>query len=395
MVVSAMGKTTDDLVRLAHEVSSSPAGREMDMLLTSGERISIALLCMAIIDRGEPSVSFTGLPGRDRHRHDAHEGQDPRRPDRAPPGRARRRQRRGGRRLPGRLHRHRHHDARAGRLRHDRGGARRRARRRGLRDLHRRRRGVHRRSAGRARTPGCWRACPTTRCSRWPRPAGGCSRCARSSSPATTGCPVHVRSSFTWEPGTWVDEAGQRSRTRWRRRDGTGDHLGRHPRHVRGQGHDRSTSPTVPAWRRGCSALLADEAVNVDMIVQNVSSEGHTDISFTVPRDDLPRALKVMDARGRRGRGGRRSPTTPAIGRVSLVGAGMKTNPGVAAKMFEVARRRRCQHRDDLDVDDPDLVRGRRSPTSSGRCGRCTGPSSSTPSSESGSGRWARREARR
>ncbi|HLM18019.1 MAG TPA: aspartate kinase, partial [Acidimicrobiia bacterium] len=60
VVVSAMGKTTDDLERLAHEVSSGPTAREMDMLLTSGERISIALLCMAIIDLGEPAVSFTG-----------------------------------------------------------------------------------------------------------------------------------------------------------------------------------------------------------------------------------------------------------------------------------------------------------------------------------------------
>jgi aspartate kinase len=60
VVVSAMGKTTDDLERLAHEVSAAPSMRELDMLLTAGERISIALLCMAIIDLGEPAVSFTG-----------------------------------------------------------------------------------------------------------------------------------------------------------------------------------------------------------------------------------------------------------------------------------------------------------------------------------------------
>ena len=60
VVVSAMGKTTDDLERLAHEVAVNPPEREMDMLLTAGERISAALLCMAIMDRGEPAVSFTG-----------------------------------------------------------------------------------------------------------------------------------------------------------------------------------------------------------------------------------------------------------------------------------------------------------------------------------------------
>ena len=60
VVVSAMGKTTDELIRLAAEVSTTPAGREMDMLLTAGERISMALLCMALIDMGVPAVSFTG-----------------------------------------------------------------------------------------------------------------------------------------------------------------------------------------------------------------------------------------------------------------------------------------------------------------------------------------------
>ena len=59
-VVSAMGKTTDNLVRLANDVARTPGGREMDMLLTSGERISMALLSMAVEDLGQPAVSFTG-----------------------------------------------------------------------------------------------------------------------------------------------------------------------------------------------------------------------------------------------------------------------------------------------------------------------------------------------
>ena len=79
---------------------------------------------------------------------------------------------------------------------------------------------------------------------------------------------------------------------------------------------------------------LADASINVDMIVQNVSSQGHTDISFTVPHADLARTLKVMDehvddieAAG--------VTHDPDIGRVSIVGAGMKSHPGVAATMFE------------------------------------------------------------
>ena len=60
VAVSAMGKTTDDLIRLANAVAHEPRGREMDMLLTAGERISIALLSMAVNDLGVPAVSFTG-----------------------------------------------------------------------------------------------------------------------------------------------------------------------------------------------------------------------------------------------------------------------------------------------------------------------------------------------
>jgi len=60
VVVSAMGDTTDRLLELAAQVSSNPHPREQDMLLTSGERISIALLSMAIIDGGREAISFTG-----------------------------------------------------------------------------------------------------------------------------------------------------------------------------------------------------------------------------------------------------------------------------------------------------------------------------------------------
>jgi len=59
-VVSAMGKSTDNLIKLANEVSSVHPGREMDMLLTTGERVSMSLLCMALADRGVPAMSFTG-----------------------------------------------------------------------------------------------------------------------------------------------------------------------------------------------------------------------------------------------------------------------------------------------------------------------------------------------
>ncbi|MGL5193123.1 MAG: aspartate kinase, partial [Chroococcales cyanobacterium] len=60
VVVSAMGKTTDGLVKLANEISSNPSRREMDMLLSTGEQISIALLSMALQELGQPAISLTG-----------------------------------------------------------------------------------------------------------------------------------------------------------------------------------------------------------------------------------------------------------------------------------------------------------------------------------------------
>ncbi|HAM03033.1 MAG TPA: aspartate kinase, partial [Acidimicrobiaceae bacterium] len=60
VVVSAMGKTTDDLLRLAGDVSEAKPPRELDMLLTAGERVSMALLVMALADQGVDAVSFTG-----------------------------------------------------------------------------------------------------------------------------------------------------------------------------------------------------------------------------------------------------------------------------------------------------------------------------------------------
>src|SRR4030066_115277 len=60
VVVSAIGRTTDELLRLAHEVSASPSRRELDMLLTAGERVSMALLAMALGDLGVEAISFTG-----------------------------------------------------------------------------------------------------------------------------------------------------------------------------------------------------------------------------------------------------------------------------------------------------------------------------------------------
>ena len=327
VVVSAMGATTDELERLAHEVSSSPAARELDMLLTAGERISMALLCMAILDRGEQAVSFTGSQA-------------------------------------GIMTDTSHGRAKIVEVRGDR-----------LRDTLARNsiavvagfQGVSTtadittlgRGGSDTTAVALAAALGAEVCEIYtdvagvytadPRVVPAARQLGRVSYEemldlAATGgrvlslrsvefarnyhVPVHVRSSFTWAAGTWVGEEDPMEQAI-----------------ISGVTHDVSEAKVTIARvpdRPGVAAklfrTLADESVNVDMIVQNVSSAGQTDISFTVPRDDLTRARKVMEtivddleAAG---------VTHDAdIGRVSLVGAGMKTHPGVAAEMFEVLAR--------------------------------------------------------
>ena len=150
-------RTTDELIAMAEEVSPTPDPREMDMLLSTGERISCALCAMAINDLGHQRDLADRLAGRHRHRHVAHQGAHPRRARRPHPRGARRGQDRAGRRLPGRLDRQGRHDARPRRLGHHRRRARRRARRRRVRDLHRRRRRLLAPTRGSCPTPASCR----------------------------------------------------------------------------------------------------------------------------------------------------------------------------------------------------------------------------------------------
>jgi aspartate kinase len=137
--------------------------------------------------------------------------------------------------------------------------------------------------------------------------------------------PLHVRSSFTWEPGTWVEEEDPSMEQAL----------------VTAVTHElaeaKVTVTGVPD-RPGSAARLfrglADRSVNVDMIVQNTSLHGTTDISFTVPTYDLAVGTQVaenmvpeLEATG--------VITDADVARVSLIGAGMKTHPGVTALTFE------------------------------------------------------------
>ena len=90
--------------------------------------------------------------------------------------------------------------------------------------------------------------------------------------------------------------------------------------------------------RPGIAAMLfrglADELVNVDMIVQNTSHDGTTDISFTVPKNELAAATRVTESL-RSSLGAEEVLIDENVAQVSVVGAGMKSNPGVTATMFE------------------------------------------------------------
>jgi aspartate kinase len=324
VAVSAMGKSTDDLVRLAHEVSTNPTGRELDMLLTAGERISMALLSMAVNDLGVPAVSFTGsqagiVTDTDHGRAKIIEVK--------------------GDRIRAALA-----NGQVAIVAGFQGVSTAKeivTLGRGASDLT----AVALAAAFRADVceiytdvEGVYTADP--------RIVPDARRLARISfeemlEMAATGgrvlamrsvevarnhhVPLHVRSSFTWAPGTWVVEEVPMMEEAI----------------ISGVTHDVSEAkitieqvPDRPGVAASVFRALADDGVNVDMIVQNVSTQGHTDISFTVPRSDLAKTAVVMDkvvvdteARGYR--------SDAEVGRVSLIGAGMKTHPGVAAKMFE------------------------------------------------------------
>ncbi len=362
-----MGKTTDDLERLAHEVSSAPAAREMDMLLTSGERISIALLCMAIIDRGEPAVSFTGsqagiLTDTTHTKAKILDVRTERLRAALDAGQHRRR-----RRLPGRLDGTRHHDARPRRLRHDRRRAGGRARRRRLRDLHRRVRGVHGGSARRAR-----RTHARPRVLRRDARDGGDRRAGARAAIRRVRPQPRSAGPRPVELHVGTGHLGRRGGGGY----GAGDHLGRHARRVRGEGHDRARprppghrGEGVPAPRRRSRERRHDRA-------ERLERGSHRHLVHRPAR--RPGACaQGHGRRDRRGRGGRSHPRHRD--RSGLAHRrGNEEQPRCRRDHVRGPRDRGGQHRDDLDLDDPHLVRRAGSRRRAGRARRCTAPSSST-----------------
>jgi aspartate kinase len=323
-VVSAMGQHTDELVDLAHQVSPDPPPRELDMLLTAGERISMALLAMAIADLGTTAKSFTGSQAGI---------------------------------ITDTLHgKARILDVRAGRIREalSQGHAVIVAGFQGVsteRDVTTLGRGGSDTTAvalaaalGAASceiftdVDGVYTADPRIVPEARKLHAmsyeemlemaacGARVLMLRSVEYARRyGMVLHVRSSFTDAQGTWVREEDERMEKAM----------------ISGVPHDTSEAkvtlvrvPDQPGIAARIMRAIARNGVNVDMIVQNVSHAGLTDISFTVPKTDLSQAMVVLEkVRDEVGAG--EVVADQGIAKVSLVGAGMKSSPGVAAAMFE------------------------------------------------------------
>ncbi len=325
VVVSAMGKATDNLIALANSVSTIQPGREMDMLLTTGERQTAALMTMALADRGIDAVSFTGSQ-------------------------------------VGIITDTAHRKAKIIEVKGDRV---RQAMADGKVCVIAGFQGVSTdkeittmgRGASDLTASALAQAMNADACEIYtdvtgvftadPRivpqarklnkvhfdemlemaGAGSKVLALRSVEFARNhDVPLHVRSAFTWEPGTWV----------------TNEEASMEDPIISGVVTDMSEAKVtvfgVPD-RPGISAALfeplADANVNVDMIVQNTSTQGTTDISFTMPMADMGDAEQIV-SRVASEIGATGVSHDNDIAKVSLVGAGMKSAPGIAAKMFRV-----------------------------------------------------------
>jgi aspartate kinase len=331
MVVSAMGKETDELLHVASRISRSPSGREMDMLITAGERKAIALMCMALGELGVPAHSFTGSqagfltdtnhqnakildinPYRIRETLDAgivpvvagSQGVSTEK-DVTFLGR-------GG------------SDTTAVALAKALGAE--------SCELFTDVSGVF--SADPRVVPTATKMGSISFDELLEMTATGCPKPAMRSVEVAHNhnVPLHIRSAFTWEPGTLVVDEARLLEL---------ENPLEQPI-IRAVTHDLSESkvtvadvPDKPGVSATLFRALADAGVNVDMIVQNVSEAGNTDISFTVPSEDAERAQSVVADQVVSRIGGTVMPLDRSIGRVSVIGAGMKSNPGVAATMFE------------------------------------------------------------
>jgi aspartate kinase len=328
VVVSAMGDTTDELLDLAQQISPVPPPRELDMLLTSGERISMALLAMAIANLGAEARSFTGsqagvitdsvhgrariidvTPGRIRAALDdgaiaivaGFQGVSQDTKDITTLGR-------GG------------SDTTAVALAA--------ALEASVCEIYTDVDGVF--TADPRIVPNAKQLKTVSYEEMLEMAASGAKvlmlRCVEYA--RRYQVPIHVRSSFSGKPGTIVsnEQEGQDVEQAI----------------IRGVAHDRSEAkvtvvgcPDKPGLAAAVFRTIADAGVNIDMVVQVTAhaTTGRTDITFTTPKSDAPMAVAAL-ARVQDEIGFEKTLFDEHIGKVSLIGAGMKSHPGVSARFF-------------------------------------------------------------
>jgi aspartate kinase len=331
VVVSAMGDTTDELRDLANRVSPAPPGRELDMLLTAGERISMALLAMAIANLGLEGRSFTGSQAG--VITDSSHGKA------------------------------RIIDVTPGRIQAALGD--------GAVPIVAGFQGVSQttkdittlgRGASDTTAVALAAALGADFCEIYtdvdgiftadPRIVPGARRIPRISyeemlEMAACGAkvlmlrcveyarryqiPIHVRSSFSSREGTWVADT-----------ESAAEGEAMEQPIISGVAHDRSEAkitvagvPDVVGEAAKIFRVIADSEINIDMIVQNISAAttGLTDISFTLPRADGEVAMAALRA-VQADIGFETLLYDDRIGKVSLIGAGMRSHPGVSATFF-------------------------------------------------------------
>jgi aspartate kinase len=326
-VVSARGDTTDELISLAHEISDNPPEREMDMLLSTGERISAALVAMAIHDLGYDALSLTGSQAGilTDAVHTKAKIVDIR------PTRVQRALDEGKIVLVAGFQGVASTTNEVTTL--GRGGsdttavALAAALAAEACEIYTDVDGVY--TADPRLVPEARKLDEISYEEMLEMAATGAKvlmlRCVEFG--RRYGVAIHVRSSFTDAPGTWIRDQEEElmeqaivSGVTYALEDA------------------KVTVYRVPD-RPGVAArvftALAATHVNVDMIIQNVSEGGTTDISFTVSEDDLPAVVTTLEALHAE-LGFDMLATDTNMAKISLIGAGMKTHPGVAAKMFEV-----------------------------------------------------------
>ena len=328
VTVSAMGDTTDDLIDLAQQVSGQPHAREMDMLLTTGERISMALLAMAIRDLGFDARSFTGSQAG--MMTDAQHGRA--RIVDVTPTRVRQALDDGAIAIVAGFQGFNHDSRDITTL--GRGGsdttavALAAALDAHVCEIYTDVDGVF--SADPRVVPKAQKLDRVSYEEMLELAAAGAKviNIRAVEFARRHGVTLHVRSSFTEESGTWVSSSEEGMNVE--------------EPIIAGVAGDTSEAkitvvgvPDIPGKAAGIFTIVAGAGANIDMIVQNVSvhDTGQTDISFTLPKEDGQRAVEALTA-AQKDSGFESLIYDDHIGRLSVVGAGMRTNAGVSAQLF-------------------------------------------------------------